>query len=451
MKSNTFAKRLVSRSALLVQASALCLCALPAMAALVDSGPVSIAIPDDADGLYLNVVTGASGGAGGGVAGWDVNPYSATPGTSFNLWGPTTTTWFNPQAVVGGNYNLPGGTVIQGAAAAFFRPGSGTNVGTQVTLNSDQNFLGFRFANEANAGAIHFGYIQVQFGATASTRTIVRYVYDNVADTAVTVPAGVVNTAPTLTYSPTTAAGVTFAGGPAGSVSSTIAITSASASGTGQSAVTGCAITGAGAASFGAVTTTPANGIFNTTTTTGSIDLTCTRGAMEATATLACTETATPTVAGSPFTRSWTLTCPAATAAVSPGIASGTSITLPRVNLPSTSSSSPLSFTASGSAASVTCSTTGAGFSVAPSPLNLTVGVAGSVTVSYTGSTPGTYTGTLNCTTTATGGPFTYPLSATIGAATVARTVPTTGAVATWFLILSVLGIGMVFGARNRS
>ena len=310
MIENLFARRLVSRKALLIQAAALCMCSTTAMAALVDSGPVNIAIPDTADGIYFNVVTGASGTTGGSVAGWDVNPYSAIAG-QFNLWGPSANTWFNPQAVISGIYNLPGGTVIQGAAAAFFRPGS-TNVASQFTLNSNQNYVGFRFVNEANASQVHFGYLQLQFGATAATRSIVRYVYDNVANTAVVIPGGA--TAPTLSYTPTTAAGVTFPGGGAGSVNASIAISSSGAAGTGQSAVTGCAITGPGAASFGAVTTTPANGIFNTGTTSGSINLSCTRGGAVANASLACTETATPSVPGSPFTRTWALTCPAASA-----------------------------------------------------------------------------------------------------------------------------------------
>jgi len=449
MNCTPFAKRRVSRSALLVQAAALCLCAAPALAAVVDSGPVNIAIPDNIDGIYFNIVTGASGTTGGAVAGWDINPYSAAAG-QFNLWGPTANTWFNPQAVITGNYNLPIGTVIQGADTAFFRPGGGTNVGTQLTLNSDQNFVGFRFVNEANGGQVHFGYLQLQVGASAGTRSIVRYWYEDVAGTAITVTGPVVNTAPTLTYSPTTAAGVTFPAGAAGAANASISITAAGAAGTGQSAVTGCAISGAGAASFGAVSTTPANGIFNSTTTTGSIDLTCTRGPTAATASLSCTETATPTVMGSPFTRTWALSCPAATAAVTPGTASGTAVTLPGYNLPSGGSSTTLSFTASGSAATVSCTATGAGFSVTPNPLNLAVGVAGSVTVTYSGTTAGTFTGSLDCTTSGTGGPFTYPLSVTVGVATRPAVVPTMNAVGTWALILSVLGLGMFFGARVR-
>ena len=96
------------------------------------------------------------------------------------------------------------------------------------------------------------------------------------------------------------------------------------------------------------------------------------------------------------------------------------------------------------------CSVTGAGFSVTPNPLNLAVGVAGSVTVAYSGTSAGTFTGTLDCTTTAAGGPFTYPLSVTVGQITRPAVVPSMNAVGTWALILSVLGLGMFFGARVR-
>ena len=113
-----------------------------------------------------------------------------------------------------------------------------------------------------------------------------------------------------------------------------------------------------------------------------------------------------------------------------------------------------LSLTATGGPAAVTCTATGAGFSAAPNPLNLTAGVAGTVTVTYTGSAVGTFTGSLTCTTNAAGGPFTYPLSATVTAGAppaAARTVPSMGAIGTWILVLSVLGMGMLFGARARS
>ncbi|MFO0962945.1 MAG: hypothetical protein U0625_08575 [Phycisphaerales bacterium] len=136
---------------------------------------VNINIPDNIDGVYLNVVTLAQGTTSG-VAGWDINPYSASTG-SFNLWGPSANTWFS----VGSNYNLAAGTLIGGDISLFSRPGGGTNVGTQMNLNSNQNLLGFRFVNEANANQVHFGWIRVEFGATAGSRTITEIGYESVA------------------------------------------------------------------------------------------------------------------------------------------------------------------------------------------------------------------------------------------------------------------------------
>jgi len=68
----------------------------------VDAGVVvwancNLEIPATIDGLYINVETQVTGSAGSVVAGWDINPYSAT-----NL------TWFNPTG--GGMMRYPGVT-----------------------------------------------------------------------------------------------------------------------------------------------------------------------------------------------------------------------------------------------------------------------------------------------------------------------------------------------------
>jgi hypothetical protein len=151
----------------------------PALAAIVYSGPVAIPIPDTLDGIYMNMVTGASGTAP--VAGWDINPYSAlTPATNFNLWGVNTTTWFSAGGVAAGPYVLAPGTEI-GPAETYFRPGGGTNIAPQVTLDSDENLFGFQFPNEDNGGQIHHGWMRVEFGANPGIRSIVEYAYDDVA------------------------------------------------------------------------------------------------------------------------------------------------------------------------------------------------------------------------------------------------------------------------------
>jgi hypothetical protein len=156
--------------------------AAPAIAdaSIVYSGPVSIVIPNTADGLYLNVVNGATGTTTG-PAGWDINPYSSAPATpNFTLWGPTANTWFNSNGVINPpGYNLAFGTSISGAATAFFRPGGSLDVGPEIHLNSSNNYLGFRFVNEALGNQVQFGWVQIQFGATLADRTIIGYAYEN--------------------------------------------------------------------------------------------------------------------------------------------------------------------------------------------------------------------------------------------------------------------------------
>lgn len=145
---------------------------------------VNIAIPNNIDGVYLNVVTLQQGTSG--FAGYDINPYSAVAG-QFNLWGPTTQTWFSAGGVIGGPYNLSIGAVVGGPATNFFRPGGGTNVGTQMNLNSSDNYLGFQFVHEGNGNQIHYGWIQLAFGATAGDREIIRIAYEDQAGVAITV------------------------------------------------------------------------------------------------------------------------------------------------------------------------------------------------------------------------------------------------------------------------
>jgi hypothetical protein len=154
-------------------------------AAIVYSGTVNLAIPASTNGLYLNVVNGANnlpppGTGGSTVPGWDINPWSST---GFGL--------FNPAAPTGGVYvgttaagtiarNLPAGELI-GPASIY--GSNGTTNTAAFNLNSSNNLIGFRFQNEANANAIHYGWFRVSFGATynGADRLLVEYAYEDVA------------------------------------------------------------------------------------------------------------------------------------------------------------------------------------------------------------------------------------------------------------------------------
>jgi len=168
----------------LAAGAGLFLAASQAQAVPVFSGPVSIGIPANIDGIYLNVLTGVSGTSGlpGGVAGWDINPFgsaalqffSATPLTSSGYAGVGTAI-----------SNLALGASV-GAASTFINSTAAPAASTW-NLNSSNNFVGFRFLNEGN-GLVHYGYMQIALGANTFTgRSIVGYAYENVAGASITV------------------------------------------------------------------------------------------------------------------------------------------------------------------------------------------------------------------------------------------------------------------------
>src|ERR1043165_2437875 len=160
-----------------------------AEAAIVYSGVVNINIPSTLQGVYLNVVTGTNNSVPGNVPGWDVDPWSSA---GFGL--------FNPAAPTGGVYinTTAGGTVaINMAPGAMINSsnfyGSNTSTNTsQWVLNSSNNLVGFRFQNENNANAIHYGWMRISFsgGIATQPRSIVEYAYEDQAGAGI--PAGAI-------------------------------------------------------------------------------------------------------------------------------------------------------------------------------------------------------------------------------------------------------------------
>jgi len=189
-----------------------------------------------------------------------------------------------------------------------------------------------------------------------------------------------------------------------------------------------------------------------------AIGLTCTPQAAAQTATLSCAQTATPAPTPAPTALTATITCPAIVVVI-PAVTATTppgALALPSYSVSSTptSSSAALFFNTTGGASSLTCVAGGAGYSVAPVPLALTVGTSSAVTVTYTGASVGTFAGALTCTPTgpATGGPFVYQLSTTVQAAQVIGPtvqVPTIGALGLGFMSLLIAGFAG-FQQRRR-
>ena len=170
--------------------------AAPSVAeAVVVTGPSSnLNIPSNIDGVYLNVVTGATGTSLAATPGFDVNPYSAT---SLNMF--TSTSAGGNGTALGGlgayvgtgttYFNLAVGAVV-GPASTFGNAGVLTIAGTTpLNLNSSNNYVGFRFFNEAT-GAVNYGYMQISLSGTAQAqpRSIVSYFYENSGGSITVVP-----------------------------------------------------------------------------------------------------------------------------------------------------------------------------------------------------------------------------------------------------------------------
>jgi len=141
-------------------------------AAVVYSGIQNLNVPATFDGLYLNMVTGATGSLGSGVPGWDIDPW-----VSGGTW-RILANGGNTGGVVGvgtAATNLPVGTPI-GAASAFL-----TAAATSAPTGNNV-IMGIRFVNEGT-GQQHYGWVRMSNVVNPATApaTIVDWAYESVA------------------------------------------------------------------------------------------------------------------------------------------------------------------------------------------------------------------------------------------------------------------------------
>ena len=178
--SNRLEKHAIAASVVALGATA------AANAAIVAWTDMNLVIPNTIDGLYINVETRQSGSAGSAVAGWDINPYSATSLTWFNATGTGMMRF--PGVTTGSAGNLALGTVI-GSSGSF---GSGAvTVGSlpgNWQLNAT-NIFGFRFV--AADGGTKYGYGTFQIGSSiaGADRTITNIYYEDSGASITVVPA----------------------------------------------------------------------------------------------------------------------------------------------------------------------------------------------------------------------------------------------------------------------
>lgn len=154
----TFRKYRSALSAVLA-ASALSVASHGAMAAIVcNTVTMPLAIPQTADGIYINYATGATGTSGASVPGFDINPWfsSSTAGLNFYMGSDTDP---NNGAVFGSTYQvLASGTVI--GAASTFSGATATAVNMADWRAGVTGYLGVRFTNEGT-GQINFGWLNI--------------------------------------------------------------------------------------------------------------------------------------------------------------------------------------------------------------------------------------------------------------------------------------------------
>ena len=145
----------------------------------------NLVVPNNIDGLYINVETQVAASAAGLAAGWDLNPY----GTS-----TTAMSWFAAAAPSGcvmglgqggttsAVASLSAGTLVS-SASTFGNTASSVTAGGWV-LNAN-NYFGFRFLG---ADALtHYGWGIMSIGATMGVRTLVSVEFETTAGASVTV------------------------------------------------------------------------------------------------------------------------------------------------------------------------------------------------------------------------------------------------------------------------
>lgn len=150
--------------------------------AIVLNSGLSITIPSTVDGLYLNVVTGATGTtAATRPAGWDVNLFSAS---TLSLFSPTPSPGGGAYVGTGSQYDFMFHSfgVSVGPANSFTSTGTvNPNLSSPFTLpSSGQYGIGFRFLNEST-NAVHYGFMYLELGSTlgGQPRRLLGYYYES--------------------------------------------------------------------------------------------------------------------------------------------------------------------------------------------------------------------------------------------------------------------------------
>jgi len=157
-------------------AATCCFASATAFGAVVCGPANNTPIPATLDGVYINLVTGQTGIAGGDVPGWDWNPYGVGPGNSAIIFWWPAPAGDHGAVVSGGAFSvLPPGVMVD--ATSTFATTNDTVSTANWAAGSSGQFLGIRFFNEAE-GIVNYGWVQMDTtGPGGLPGTIVSYCY----------------------------------------------------------------------------------------------------------------------------------------------------------------------------------------------------------------------------------------------------------------------------------
>ena len=168
---------------------------LPAAAAAATAAPIqspvsNVAIPISTAGIYVNAVTGLATTVPAGNAGWDLNFWSST---SFRVWANNAASPNDGvMATPAGSTTLVGalsaGTFVDSSQNFIRTSNASVASGTGAFQVNANNYIGFRFLNEAD-GQLHYGWATISLSGALNSapRSIVEMWYESIANTGITV------------------------------------------------------------------------------------------------------------------------------------------------------------------------------------------------------------------------------------------------------------------------
>jgi hypothetical protein len=156
-----------------------------ANADVIYSGVQNISVPATFNGIYLNMITGDTGGTPAATPGWDVNPWVTSAGTASAAWR------FFPN----GNGTNPDNGVLVSSGTAIINLALGTLIGPSGTYSISSasvpplgtSIFGIRLFNEAT-NTTHYGWIRMILNGTGTAitpGTIVDWAFESTPNTAI--------------------------------------------------------------------------------------------------------------------------------------------------------------------------------------------------------------------------------------------------------------------------